>query len=373
MTALRLIADDLTGALDSAAQFTGAGAPVTVLLDPEAEPAAAGNLAIDTATRDRPKAAALAAVASAATRLRGAGLAFKKIDSLLRGPFAEELALCLELGGFRSCIVAPAFPAQHRVTRDGRQLWRAPSGAWQPTACDLTAALSEAGLAPRPAARPDRLSGSGVFVCDAECAADLAAIAAAGRALDGPLLWCGSAGLAAALAGQPAAPAALGPQPLLLVVGSRHPVMLDQLARLRDLDSGITVALPEGDAAAALATLERRLQQAGRALVTFELPDGLAEAEAAGLIAGRLRGLVQRCPRPASLFVSGGETLRALCEALAVERLEVVGEVAAGLPASRLVGGRWDGLPLVSKSGAFGGPALLAELIGQATPARRSA
>ena len=41
----------------------------------------------------------------------------------------------------------------------------------------------------------------------------------------------------------------------------------------------------------------------------------------------------------------------------------VDGEVAAGVPASRLSGGRWDGLRVVSKSGAFGDAGLLARLL----------
>jgi D-threonate/D-erythronate kinase len=67
--------------------------------------------------------------------------------------------------------------------------------------------------------------------------------------------------------------------------------------------------------------------------------------------------------RPGTLVVAGGETLRALCMALDAEGLVVDGEIAAGVPASRLLGGRWDGLRVVSKSGAFGDQELLARLL----------
>jgi uncharacterized protein YgbK (DUF1537 family) len=67
--------------------------------------------------------------------------------------------------------------------------------------------------------------------------------------------------------------------------------------------------------------------------------------------------------RPGTLIVAGGETLRALCAALDADGLVVDGEIAAGVPASRLRGGRWDGLRIVSKSGAFGDAGLLARLL----------
>ena len=63
----------------------------------------------------------------------GADVSYKKVDSLLRGRTAEEVADCLNSGLFRSAVIAPAFPAQQRITRDGRQLWRrGPDEPWQP-------------------------------------------------------------------------------------------------------------------------------------------------------------------------------------------------------------------------------------------------
>ena len=70
-------------------------------------------------------------------------------------------------------------------------------------------------------------------MCDAGSDDDLRAIVRAGRALDGLPLWIGTAGLARALAG----PATAAPQvglrsPLLLVIGSHHPVTLAQVEQL---------------------------------------------------------------------------------------------------------------------------------------------
>jgi uncharacterized protein YgbK (DUF1537 family) len=53
----------------------------------------------------------------------------------------------------------------------------------------------------------------------------------------------------------------------------------------------------------------------------------------------------------------------ALCLALGARGLQVEGEVLPGLPASRFMGGGWDGVRVVSKSGGFGDPDLLRRLL----------
>ena len=44
---------------------------------------------------------------------------------------------------------------------------------------------------------------------------------------------------------------------------------------------------------------------------------------------------------------------------------EAVAQIAPGLPRSTLRGGRWDGLPVVSKSGAFGTEGVWRDLLHQ--------
>ena len=70
-----------------------------------------------------------------------------------------------------------------------------------------------------------------------------------------------------------------------------------------------------------------------------------------------------RGQRPGTLFVSGGATLRDLCDALSVNYLQVDGELEPGVPTSIMRGGEWDGQRLVSKSGAFGEAGFLARLL----------
>ncbi|WP_439499758.1 four-carbon acid sugar kinase family protein [Bosea sp. (in: a-proteobacteria)] len=356
---LRLLADDLTGALDSAAAFASPQAPVAVCW--RGQVPAAGAIALDSRTREASAEAAGAAVSAVAPRLfaRDAGLAFKKIDSLLRGQEAAELAAILAAVEPAHCIIAPAFPAQARITRGGRQYVRA-AGADRPVRGDLAADLARAGQAVAKAGAGEAVPG-GISLWDAESDTDLDAIVEAAGHLDN-VLWVGSAGLAAALARAAAversqAMAAL-PGPMLGLIGSEHDVIREQLARL-----GAQHVLLDAADRRADGDLTRRLAAEGIAFASIDLPAGTSRREAAAMIEARFADLLGRLNRPGTLVAAGGETLRGLCEALSADRLDVVGEIAPGVPRSILRGGRWDGITVVSKSGAFGGPDLLKQLV----------
>ena len=79
---LRLLADDLTGALDTAAELSGRCGPVPVRWD--AMPVR-GSAAFSSASREARRDVAIAAVRAIAPHLAGADIAYRKLDSLLRG------------------------------------------------------------------------------------------------------------------------------------------------------------------------------------------------------------------------------------------------------------------------------------------------
>ena len=194
---LRLLADDLTGALDSAAELAGLCGPVPVAWRAAAWPD--GSLALDTATREAGRDEAFARVQALAPALADADIAYKKLDSLWRGQAAAELAACLAAGGWQHCVLAPAFPAQRRITRGGRVLVGQADGCWAPAPIDPVAALAAEGLQARPG-RDDAPLPPGISLFDAETEDDLARIVALGAPLRAPVLWCGSGGFARALA-----------------------------------------------------------------------------------------------------------------------------------------------------------------------------
>lgn len=112
-----------------------------------------------------------------------------------------------------------------------------------------------------------------------------------------------------------------------------------------------------------IARLIAALDRHGVAAVSHLLPQGTPRAEAATRIEAAFRTLVDGLAAPGTLVAAGGETLRGLCMALGATNLEVQGSVMPGVPVSRLRGGRWDGVAVVSKSGAFGHPTLLRDLL----------
>jgi uncharacterized protein YgbK (DUF1537 family) len=301
---LRLLADDLTGALDSAARFVPLVGPVPVVW---AGDIPSGTVAIDSGTRDADAATAAETLHRLSGALHGGDIAFKKIDSVLRGHVALELDACRP--GFDRCVVAPAFPDQGRVTRGGTQ-WVRTGETWD-----------------------DR--GAPVPMEDAESDADLDAIVARHRCGAGRVLWVGSAGLAGALAERMPVPQPELPAPVLALIGSDHPTTAAQVH---------TAAARPG-------------------IVTPDLPAGLSRETALSLIVARFIQTLATMPRPGTLFVTGGATLRALCEALDATGLTVDGETEPGVPTAVLRGGRWDGQRIVSKSGGFGDPGLLVRLL----------
>ncbi len=203
MPPIEILADDLTGACDTAAAFAGPGLRVVVALGgslPRAD-----VVVVSTASRNDSEDAAYAKVRAACERLSMAGIFYKKIDSVLRGPVAAEVRACIDAGARTPAICCPAFPGQGRVVENG--VVRAPG---------RTVDLRE------------MLADLDVEIADASSQADLDRIAAEALARDPVPMLVGSAGLARAVA------ARLTRGRVLLFVGSDHEVTRGQLDRLRE-------------------------------------------------------------------------------------------------------------------------------------------
>ncbi len=354
MTIVRLLADDLTGALDTAAEFVPLTGELPVFWPGGSSQELVGSLGLDSGTRERDAEAAAAEVARLAPSLDGADIAFKKIDSLMRGATLAEIAACMRAGLWRFCVLAPAFPYQGRITRAGRQ-YRNDSSGWIPVSDDLAAGLRAFGVSAQRGLRDADLL-PGITVLDAETDEDLRRIVAIGTRCSGPILWVGTGGLAQALSADYSRPALMPlPRPILGLFGSDQPVTAGQLAACEPHWLHI-----EGHA---FDPIPRRLEEAGLALVSFRLPADTPRASAAARIAIAITRLIGRVGPPGTVVVAGGETLRSLCDAVGARALSVQGRLVPGVPQSVMQGGRWNGVTVVSKSGAFGHTSLLRELI----------
>jgi D-threonate/D-erythronate kinase len=352
--ALRLLADDLTGALDAAACFVPLAGPVPTFWKPPLRPhrTLPWPAAIDAGTRALPEAAARVVTGSLASLLDDADLAFKTLDSMLRGHPAAEIAACANR--FDHCIVAPACPAQGRVMRCGSQMVREANG-WREGGIDLPAALRREGIDVT-LCRPGDAAPVGVSLFDAESEDDLRTVVVAGQELRGRVLWCGSTGLAGAFASAAPAVALPLPTPILALVGSNHPVSIAQLSAAW----AYVYRIAHGSAEEA-APIARRLES-GNAAVAVVVPPN-TERTSAAHIERCFGALLPQLDPPGTLLAAGGDTLRLICDLLEARYLEVDGEITPGVPISVMHGGPWDGVVVLSKSGAFGDTGLLLRLL----------
>jgi len=368
---LRILADDLTGALDCASAL-GVGARVH-LGRPESL-ACEGIDIVATASRDVRLAELPALLSPSLQWLKSADIPFKKVDSLLRGNTLDEVDWLARHAPFAGLALVPAFPAQQRITNGGRQLWRQPDGSLQPVAQAIDSGLRSRGWQVVCGAVPPVLpDGPVALVPDVADEAALDAIAALALKAGPRWLWCGSAGLAYALARQlpavrataqatasppvdVAAPAIAARSPAMLVSASHHPVSRAQwqslrTARLADCLSGED---------------PRCLVRAAPwpPLIDLAASAPLRAAQASALLREQAQAIATHAPRPRVLVVVGGDTLLALCQALGVHSLQSALALARpGWGCARLVGGLWDGLVCHTRSGAFGGPQDLIEVL----------
>jgi uncharacterized protein YgbK (DUF1537 family) len=122
---LLVIADDLTGACDTGAQFAGQGIPtlVTMEIDRAFDPTEYSVIVADTESRHLSADEAAARVETVVKLACEAGVRFfyKKTDSTLRGNIGAELQALLRASGNRRLAFAPAFPRLGRFTRGGHQ------------------------------------------------------------------------------------------------------------------------------------------------------------------------------------------------------------------------------------------------------------
>ncbi|MCC9623972.1 hypothetical protein LPB41_20015 [Thalassospira sp. MA62] len=340
MSDVRILADDFTGALDAAAPFATRDVPVRLILSEAGEKGA--KLTISSESRDLPVDESRAAV-DRSYQLLGKGdgpdakpaLWFKKVDSVLRGNSIAETIEMMHRGNFSACVFAPAFPEMGRRTHDGLHEVRVGDG-WDPAAVhDLIAAFAEQGVDAK-IFTPDQ-PVEGVLIGNAVVQEDLDKIVAHCRGIPG-VLWAGSRGLAQALT--PEFKSIPQPELSAIIAGTAHPVTRQQVAN----------AVAKGLGTDASATL---------------LVDPVPTAPTAQDTTNALmRDVPNLSVRPnTGLMVIGGDTLSAVLAASNAETMECLGEIAPGLPISRILGGQFDGVEIVTKSGGFGDEALLERML----------
>jgi uncharacterized protein YgbK (DUF1537 family) len=318
---ITVLADDLSGAAEVAGVFLGRATPLSLRLNTFGSLADPGVVIADLNTRAMTQRDAARTVRTARAKVPADTLVVKKIDSLLRGHIAAEVAVLAEQG---PVVIAAALPA----------LGRTPSPH----------AIAEL--------FPDLQATGQITICDATTDEDLDAIVAA--AAPGAQL-VGTSALAAAVART--LPAGRLPEAkpwpantVLTVVGTAAAVAAGQVeALVADGVRGVTV-----DARALLhdkadpEAVQRALDR-GSAVVTIGGVVEPAESQSVSAALGHFIADAQAQHRP-DLVLTGGETARAVVDAIGLESLRPVHEIHHGAVASVAP----DGRRVVTRPGSFG-------------------
>ncbi len=409
-----VIADDFTGACDVGIQFRKRGLETVVLAEARKLAGSEEELdvvVLDTESRNVGPEDACRKVRDSLGTLRkiGAKLVYKKIDSTLRGNLGAELDATIDELGVKAVVVAPSFPAQGRTSLDGRLLVdNTPLGRTEfalepsnpleashiPTLIgrQTTRRVEHIGL-PRVRSGISSLKnevrrliehGTQIIVADAETEDDLARIAVA--SVDLNILPCGSAGLAEQISGL------LVSRPKVLVIsGSLNSATLDQIATVeKELDAAVlepdlSEVFADGESldVAAAKDLVKRAKEAyeeGRDVVIrlarsrnsiLELRKfgeergvtGQQVDERLGFILSESFRKIVAGHRFAGLILVGGDTSIRMMGALGAKGIRLDGEVLPGIPVGRIIGGKHEGMRVVTKAGGFGGPYALVKVI----------
>ncbi len=360
MTGLRLVADDLTGALDAAIAFVTPGQHVPVYWNapPSRRPL---RLAIDSGTRETD-----AGVRPRPSRRASQGTSR---PTPIRSSLPSSTVCCAgrrqrrSRPGWRRSSPAvhhrPGFPRQGRVTRGGIQ-YLCRDGAERPVGADLRATLEAEGH-PVHLRRPGEAMPDGISLWDSETEIPISHRSSprAGRPM-GRTLWCGSGGARRGSDGAPSgidvAPRTL-PRPILGLFGTDHPVTMAQLAACGDAVLALSADGPDNAAA-----LGNKLAADGVALARPALPEGTPRPVAAARIAEAFSSLVAQLDRRARSSFRVARPCAASVPRSGRNGSTSTARSNPACPCSILRGGRFDGVHIISKSGAFGAPSLLRRL-----------
>ncbi len=404
-----LLADDLTGALDTAARLAS-DTPARVLCTWDAGALAAlptdAVWVFDTETRNVNEAVAGPSVTAVMRALAAVDrtIDYLKIDSTLRGPILATVAAVIRDTASAGALICPALPSQGRTVVDGQvyvhgvplqntDLGRDPLA---PAATSFGARLrthwGEAAVASGTVKqlRPRVRQGAYVFFADAQTDSDLRRLMR--FATRHRLLPVGSAGLAAAWAHAGARQPRIDtqalalPRPLVFVNGSPAARTRAQTAALIATDPRLTVLHPPraGLLADAQSPLRAQMQQQTRRALQRALAAGqdvlldlahvpkeqilAAEGSAAEVkehaarILAALASWTENLDAAGTLILLGGDTAYAALRAAGTAAIEVRGSAQPQIPYGRIHGGRWHNKWLVTKAGGFGDDDVLVRL-----------
>lgn len=370
---MTILADDLSGALDTAVVFRMRGARTLVRLDSQSHTSPMDDgVDVQAWNVDDRHALSTQARSQVLERLRERDLIYMKVDSTLRGPVGAQIDTILQsVPRYHSALVCPAYPENGRAVMGGRiyvegQPLEHTASVRDPenpmASGNIVEILRGTSRHRVQLVRIEDLSPidhpAEIYVVDAKTSADLHRLAQYITAHPS-VLPVGSAGLARALAeiwwGVPAAPYpdVIGRvDQILALVGSLHPTTREQVVRAATSGSWV-VQTPFGKS-----VWRDQISHAPAVILTTPM-DRIAHAHAVleDMVRVAAYHVARQLARGQRLTVvaTGGDTALAFFRHLAVGRLWPKTELAPGVVLS-VADVHGQPLSVITKSGAFGGP-----------------
>ncbi|MBA4739872.1 MAG: four-carbon acid sugar kinase family protein [Burkholderiales bacterium] len=362
-----IVSDDLTGACDAASPFCEHGFRVKVLVDPvksfqTRDLIEADVISINTNSRryGPEKAAKFVSECLWKFDLNDFRYIVKKIDSTLRGSLVSEVRAVMDTFAIKEAYVAPAFPDQSRVVRDGQVFVDGISLDKTEYANDAISPASKSNL--NQMFQLEQYQQSTIRVFDSETNEDLDTVVEEYLHNVNTCLLVGSSGVTRRLAlglSKRTHIDRLGDicQSILYVVGSRSQRSLDQVEAIKELYPDSIYLASNGLADAALTSNK----DVSVILVTQD-PQLI---ERPGIVAARLAKTVMKqiCQvDPDVIVLTGGDTALACLREIDASILEICGDFVPGLPVLRLNLNGKDRM-LVTKAGGFGERGLFVDIL----------
>ncbi|KRF06820.1 hypothetical protein ASG89_18390 [Paenibacillus sp. Soil766] len=416
-----VIADDLTGAGDTGAQFAKHGLHVTIRLQFRAGMEAVSEqdvLVLDTDSRSLNAEAAYqrAVEASRCAQAFEADVVFKKIDSTLRGNLGSEMDAVYDTYRPDFVVIAPAYPKAGRLVREGRLYVHGTPLHETEFASDPKTPITESyipELLRHQTKRPVEVIPSEILaegrsalelvlqnclsqgICyllvDSDNDDDLKRIVSLFGETSYSVVWVGAAGLAQQLAvqyeslTQPSPKKLVQPNgPILAVIGSvssrsrrQLDVLLSQpnvqgirmeayrlISGKAETEHELANAVEEA-AQAINANFHTVLYSSGdreaiRLAQRVGAQNGMTAQEVSDTISRALGESAFRLInrcRIGGIILTGGDTARQVCSSLQANEFRVFDEVETGVPIGFLVSE--EHLPVVTKAGGFGSDQVL--------------
>ena len=404
---LLIIADDLTGALDTGVQFAKNKIEVRVYLSPPVPESNDENILVDVINTDSrhltPDKAALA-VKSVVEGQKKYTYFYKKTDSCLRGNIGAELEALMQATGSQCLPFVPAYPQMKRFTRKGFQYLAEQLIHESSMADDPLNPISESyipaiigkqsavhvQLIPLNDNIPALEQTPGILVFDSETKKDMVKIAAFLREKRMLKTSAGCAGFAEALmevlpleknANRSEKP--IKRLPVLVVSGSLHPVSINQVnAAVKNRIPGIYFDVNEAlqpdwqdsqKAKSIITVCSRELADKGICVLGTNGAFGInsetaikqdrmfqTESGTKGKINCRIPNAIGKLVKGITektgalhLVIFGGDTLLGISRELGYKCIKPVREIRPGIVLAKIPDSK-DGNILVTKAGAFG-------------------